>query len=441
MLDTIQILLLSFLPCFSQERTFKYLVDFFWGIVSIKRKTVTGIYLQSEMSRHFTNYYRFLKKYKWDTLSLSKKLYETIREKTTIFAGKCQKDNIYLVLDSTFAKKSGKNFDGVDFHFDHSSKPNTPKYIWGHCVFILGNLITSPCCKRMCFPFMASLYLRQDTIKKQKLSDLFVPMLDKAVDMIISVKDCFKGKIVTVVADAFFSKKNFFKPLFESGIYVLTRCRKDAVAYEPAPPPKEKKRGRPKLYGDKIKLRDLLSVELLESMTVKISGKKRRFEYVLTNLLLKGYAGFARFLIIKEKTPVILMTTNLNMSAEEMLQTYCARFQIEFSIRELKQELGFEDYQVRRSWAIEKFLNITILVNSLLKIAFVTDKKLQGSVRKQTSQPWRGQEPVFSIKEVLSILRNEIMIKRFLDISGFKPKQQKIPAFEQIPAINWELKC
>lgn len=45
MVDTIQILLLSFLPCFSQKRTFEYLVDFFWGIVSIKRKTVTGIYL------------------------------------------------------------------------------------------------------------------------------------------------------------------------------------------------------------------------------------------------------------------------------------------------------------------------------------------------------------------------------------------------------------
>jgi hypothetical protein len=252
----IQILLAQFIPCFAQQRTFKYLVEFFWGFVISGRKVITNIFLFTDQTRHYTNYYRFLKKYAWDYVKMAKTLFKLIEEKVSSFAEKCrfESENTFLVIDSTFARKSGEKFDGADFFFDHSSKPNTPKYIWGHCVFLLGVIHRIPGLEWMCFPFLSSLYLRKDTIERQNLKIPFVPMLEKAAGLILSVKECLR-KRTTVVADAFFSKKTFFKPLMDNGIYTLTRSRKDAVAFESAPPQKEKKRGRPKVFDKKVKLR------------------------------------------------------------------------------------------------------------------------------------------------------------------------------------------
>lgn len=221
-----------------------------------------------------------------------------------------------------------------------------------------------------------------------------------------------------------------------NGIYTLTRSRKDAVAFEffsSVPPEKEKKRGRPKAFGKKVKIRNLLQVELLSSMTVNVSGKTINLEYALKDLLVRGYSKPVRFLVIKDKTPVILMTTNLNLGAKEILETYCARFQIEFSIRDLKQHLGFEQYQVRRSEAIEKFLNICVLVYSLLKIIFVTEGDLQRLVQKKIDHPWRTKPAIFSFEQLISIIQHEITLKLFFDTSGTCPQEEKIPPFLDIP--------
>lgn len=48
--------------------------------------------------------------------------------------------------------------------------------------------------------------------------------------------------------------------------------------------------------------------------------------YVVKYLLVRGFDGLVRFLVIKDKTPVILMTTNLELSASDILRVYCSRF-------------------------------------------------------------------------------------------------------------------
>lgn len=166
-IQLIQILLAQFIPCFAQQRTFQYLVDFFVGFVMDGRKTITNIFLSTDKNRHYTNYYRFLKNYAWSQIDAARTLFKLIEEKTASFLEKSrtQSENTFLVLDSTFAKKSGKKLDGVDFFFDHSSKSNAPKYVWGQCVFILGILHRAANVGWLCFPFLSFLYLRKETIR------------------------------------------------------------------------------------------------------------------------------------------------------------------------------------------------------------------------------------------------------------------------------------
>lgn len=291
---------------------------------------------------------------------------------------------------------------------------------------MLGVLFQIPGLGPLCLPFLASVYFRKATILKQNLDEDFVPMLEKAVNMVLSIKECCK-KPVTVVADAFFSKKSFFLPLMEQGISVLSRMRHDATAYLPPPAVKKKGRGRPRKYGKKIKLKELLNTEILDVMEIRIGGRLKKIRYVMRDLLLKGVPSPVRFLVIKDKKPVILMTTNKNLSAVDILEIYRSRFQIEFSFRDMKQHLGFGDYQVRRKEAIARFLNLALLVYSILKIVFATNESVREIIRTSLNQPWRCSFPIFSLENLLSVVKSEYIIQKFFDMSGLRPEKEKIP--------------
>ena len=423
-LTRLMILLNNFIPCFRQKRTFRYLVAFFKGFILNGRKTVTRIFTNSDDDRHWTNFYRFLKKYKWEADSLFEKLCSIAAEKMKAATRKTKmlSENVFGVLDPTYAEKSGKKFDGSGLFFDHSAE----KYIWGHCIFIQGLLIPLATGNWTAIPVQASIFIRKATLEKEGREEEFETMIEKAVNMTKQLSEQV-SKPLTMVADAFFYKKKFFAKLYESGIFVLTRCRSDAVAYRPAEQPKVNKRGRPKKYGEKVKLMELLKIEILSIMCVNIKGKMQEVEYVMKDLLIRGFAHPVRFLVIKAKIPVILMTTNLNLTAAQMLEIYSARFQIEFCIRDMKQHLGITQYQVRRFEAVKKFLNIAVMIYSLIKIEFFTNSAFQSIVTGKLDLPWRKSVPAFSFEQSLEVIRRETRLLQFFDTYAQTPKQGKIP--------------
>jgi len=114
-IQQLQFFLTSFVPCFAQVRTFQYLVEFFWGIVcATARKTVTQIFIAAGSKRHYTNYHRFLKNYRKNVLDVARCLFTLIKSNIAPITGKEDEENLFLPLDSTFSKKSGKKMDGVD---------------------------------------------------------------------------------------------------------------------------------------------------------------------------------------------------------------------------------------------------------------------------------------------------------------------------------------
>ena len=60
-----------------------------------------------------------------------------------------------------------------------------------------------------------------------------------------------------LVADAYYASRKIILPLLMKGHHLVTRLRITAVAYYSAPTPEKRKQGRPKLYGEKVKLREL----------------------------------------------------------------------------------------------------------------------------------------------------------------------------------------
>ena len=78
--------------------------------------------------------------------------------------------------------------------------------------------------------------------------------------------------------------------------------------------------------------------------------------------------GKVAVVVVKEKRkkPSYLVSTNLHLSALDIVKYYAKRWKIEQMIKDLKQRLGFGHYQVRNPQAIQRHVAIVLLSYSIL---------------------------------------------------------------------------
>jgi hypothetical protein len=201
------------------------------------------------------------------------------------------------------------------------------------------------------------------------------------------------GKLpLRVVADAYFSKAPFLNAMLSMLIQVITRMRKDAVGWddpieEPPTPGGKKKRGPkptqpPK--GKPWKIASLVHHFPLETVTVFIYGKLYTLQVVTPDLWIRDVTSQkVRVVVIKTShDPVILLSTDLTLCCEEIIQIYALRFTLEISLRDAKQYFGLGDYQCTGFLAMHRFVGLSLMSYCLCRLAVLADVNaswLQGS--------------------------------------------------------------
>jgi len=169
------------------------------------------------------------------------------------------------------------------------------------------------------------------------------------------------GLVLRVVADAFFSKAPFINGLVACKIHLISRLRHDAVGWDAEPPPYCGKGRRPK-KGRQWKLRDLLQQGPVEEVTVWLYGHLVTVRCVVRDVWLYEVKEKVRVVVLEGvRKPVLLMCTDLTLSARAIIEIYGARFAIEAIIRDLKQYFGLGDYQARSFQAILRFVHLGCL--------------------------------------------------------------------------------
>ena len=83
------------------------------------------------------------------------------------------------------------------------------------------------------------------------------------IKVIASQKDALLEVCKTIVADAYFSKKPFVDGLIALGFNLISRFRSDVRLRYLYDGPKTGKRGRPKVYGDKV---DIKNPDMLQTI-------------------------------------------------------------------------------------------------------------------------------------------------------------------------------
>jgi IS4 transposase len=96
--------------------------------------------------------------------------------------------------------------------------------------------------------------------------------------------------------------------------------------------------------------------------TIKVIARSKRRSYFIAEKIVElDRIGKVKLCSPKEKrngNPKYYISTNSELSAEEVLSIYEDRWNIETSNREANQKLGFKDYQLRSKRSIERFIQL-----------------------------------------------------------------------------------
>ncbi|AWP23900.1 hypothetical protein C4901_11645 [Acidiferrobacter sp. SPIII_3] len=101
-----------------------------------------------------------------------------------------------------------------------------------------------------------------------KLVALLLTLVGVCQRQVLLIADAYyaSAKIIlpllaVLIADAYYASAKIILPLLAGGHHLLTRAKGNVVAYWPAPAPVSRGKGRPKLYGHKVRLKDAAKEE------------------------------------------------------------------------------------------------------------------------------------------------------------------------------------
>ena len=124
-----------------------------------------------------------------------------------------------------------------------------------------------------------------------------------------------------LVLDAYFSVGPVFqaaaRELYggENLVHILTRAKKNVVAYLPASPGKKRKRGRPRKYGKKLKLMKLFDSKAktckFQTAEASVYNRPEPVRYLALNLLWKPTKGMLRFVLVESSRGRMVLISSI----------------------------------------------------------------------------------------------------------------------------------
>lgn len=209
--------------------------------------------------------------------------------------------------------------------------------------------------KIFCVPLCAELHEGVETLRQLQNKDepvvngkAKVSVTTLMATMVADVVARLGSKSI-VVLDAYFAVGPVFLVLREVVddnkdrlVHLVTRAKSNVVAYED-PPPKTGRRGAPRKYGSKLKLKDLFEEKhhQFQETAIEIYGQNKSVSFLCLDLIWKPVKDKIRFVLVCYGTErVILMCSDINLSAHDIIKAYSYRFKIEVNFKVLKHLMG-----------------------------------------------------------------------------------------------------
>ncbi len=245
---------------------------------------------------------------------------------------------LVLVGDGIKAAKRGKKMPAVKL-LHQQSDSNKPEYIMGHSLQAVSILMHAA---KSVFAVPLAMRIHEGLVWSNRDRRT---LLDKMLTL-LGIVDI--GQTFYFVGDAYYAAGKIIKGLLDQNNHLVSRMKSNAVAYAPHVQHGPQKRGRPRIYAQKIALKSLFQdKQALQQAPSPVYGEKNvTLEYRSCDLLWRPAARIVRFVAVIHPTRgrCLLMCTDTTLSALEIIGLYGLRFKIEHSFKQAVRVIGALSY-------------------------------------------------------------------------------------------------
>ncbi|MBE2909174.1 IS701 family transposase, partial [Anoxybacillus flavithermus] len=276
---------------------------------------------------HRTTLSHFFTKSPWEEETLLRKLQQWVLHRVER-SSKRENQPIFVSIDDTICQKTKPSsrathaIQGCDWHYCHAEK----KSIWGHSlVWLMVHAMTQA------FPFAFRLY---DKAAGKSKGELAIEMLS-SLDV---------HRPVYVLMDSWYPSQTLVEACLKKGFHVIAMLKANRLLY-------------PK--GIAVQVREFARyIEPKDTHLVTV-GKERYRVYRYEGSL-KGLDDAVVLLAWKADQSMTsehlhcVLSTDRELSDEEILRYYAARWSIECFFRQAKDQLKLDGYRVRGRRAVKR---------------------------------------------------------------------------------------
>jgi hypothetical protein len=342
---------------------------------------VTRAITASGGSRHWTTYYKLLQRGNLRTVRLARAL---LRLVITVLPS----DVLTLVLDDTLNMRWSKKAPGVAWRHEHSGKTNRPKYVWAQCIVTLGVSVLGNGGIGWVLPILSRLVPQTGNRNKLKIALALVRALSGVTD-----------RPIRLLFDSWFMRARLVLPLLRRNMHVIGQARIDTALFLPPAISDGPRRGRPRIYGDRLRAQDSEALPAME-LTMRLYGKEQRVRLRSTLALarfLKGApvrAVWCQFYDDKRQCWArarLMLATETDLDAEMVTQLYARRWGIEPLFHNLKRWWGLNNVWQQTRTVLELWVQIRSCAWTLTQLLSLA---IADAFPMEQIAPWRLGQPV-----------------------------------------------
>ena len=249
---------------------------------------------------------------------------------------------LVCIADGIKAPKEGKRMPAVKRLHQQSASNTKPEYIMGHSLQAISLLVRSGVGQVAAVPVASRIH--EGLVFSNRDSRT---LLDKLVALLFSIARVWDPKVL-LIADAYYASAKIIVPLLANGHQLITHAKSNAVAYLPPPKFENRGKGRPRVYGEKVRLKDMaVDDKAFTSAPSPVYGERDVVvRYRALDLLWKPVKRIVRFVIVHHplRGTIFLLCTDLSLGPLEILELYGYRFKIELGFRQAVHVLGAYAY-------------------------------------------------------------------------------------------------
>ena len=351
MWNRIEEILEGFRKEFSYKSAYKWLIVLVIGfMIRADKLGVTSVVRDLALRpESYESMMRFFRASSWSLASLQTAWLGIVARQAPLWR---YRGRVVLIGDGTKQAKEGRKMPGVKRLKQESETQSKAPYIYGHfwgCVGILIGTVG----KLACLPLHSRLHdgLRE-TADWEEPEEAGASHVARLVSEACCCAAVF-GSAFLLLDRLYPSVEalliiNAYNAAHSCRVDMVSRMKRNAIAWTEAPQRRPGQPGRSRKKGDKVKLWELFETKQAEFQkeTLKINGKDRMTQLFSVDLLWgKGLYQKLRFVLVREgESRFLLVSTDLSLSATDIARLYLCRSGVERMFREMKQQIGAFSY-------------------------------------------------------------------------------------------------